>query len=38
MLRLPAVAGSFYPSDATELSALIAEYRKKAEWSNQRKG
>ena len=29
MLRLPSVAGSFYPSDATELSALIAEYAKK---------
>lgn len=29
MLRLPCVAGSFYPSDAAELSALIAEYTKK---------
>jgi MEMO1 family protein len=29
MLRLPSVAGSFYPSDAAELSALIGEYTKK---------
>jgi MEMO1 family protein len=29
MLRLPSVAGSFYPSDVTELSALIAKYTKK---------
>jgi MEMO1 family protein len=29
MLRLPSVAGSFYPSDPAELSALIAEYTKK---------
>ena len=29
MLRLPSVAGSFYPSDAAELSALIAGYTKK---------
>jgi AmmeMemoRadiSam system protein B len=28
MLRLPSVAGSFYPSDPAELSALIAEYTK----------
>jgi AmmeMemoRadiSam system protein B len=28
MLRLPSVAGSFYSSDAAELSALIAEYTK----------
>lgn len=28
MLRLPSVAGSFYPSDPTELSALITEYIK----------
>ena len=26
MVRLPAVAGRFYPSDPTELSALICEY------------
>src|ERR1700694_2260560 len=26
MVRLPAVAGSFYPSNAAELSALISEY------------
>lgn len=26
MIRLPAVAGRFYPSDARELSGLIAEY------------
>ncbi|MEQ1353936.1 MAG: AmmeMemoRadiSam system protein B [Candidatus Acidiferrum sp.] len=29
MLRLPSVAGSFYPSDPAELSGLIAEYTKK---------
>jgi AmmeMemoRadiSam system protein B len=29
MLRLPSVAGSFYPSHAAELSALLAEYTKK---------
>ena len=29
MLRLPSVAGSFYPADVAELSALIAEYTKK---------
>ena len=28
MVRLPSVAGSFYPSNATQLSALIAEYTK----------
>lgn len=28
MLRLPSVAGTFYPSDAAELSALIAECTK----------
>ena len=26
MLRLPAVAGSFYPSDAGELTAQVSEY------------
>ncbi len=30
MLRLPSVAGSFYPSDPAELSALIAEYTKQS--------
>ena len=31
MLRLPAVAGSFYPSDAGELSAQVSEYTEKEE-------
>jgi AmmeMemoRadiSam system protein B len=26
MLRLPAVAGRFYPSDPTELTSLVREY------------
>jgi len=29
MLRLPAVAGSFYPSDAGELTAQVSEYTEK---------
>ena len=29
MLRLPAVAGRFYPSDSAALSALVSEYTKK---------
>lgn len=33
MLRLPAVSGRFYPSDPTELTALIREYTKADETS-----
>jgi MEMO1 family protein len=33
MLRMPAVAGRFYPSDATELTALVRKYTKTKEGS-----
>ena len=33
MLRLPAVSGRFYPSDPTELTALIREYTKTDEYT-----
>jgi hypothetical protein len=36
MLRLPAVAGRFYPSDPTELSALIKDCTKKENGSTRR--
>ncbi len=38
MLRLPAVSGRFYPSDPTELTALIREYTKTDEYDCTRAG